>query len=310
MPPDDPAAGATPLDTPWLLETADHHLRFQPGPAGPGGILQVTFDHLRSGRGRDGLPEPWGWRFAIQQGWSILGIASRRPIWFREDALHERLQALQASGFFRRFRRVVFAGSSKGGFGALAFASLSPGATVIAIDPQSTLDRALVPWEGRYPLGDWQGRHRDAADEIGAAGRVLLFYDPHCEPDRRHAARLQGPQVTRLRCRHLGHGLAESFQKMGILQHVMRGFVEGSLDEAGFWALYRARRALVRYPRTVFLHALARGHYALAAQLCRGRAAGREDPHWFTTRLALFEAAEGNQAAFRRGLAILQKADR
>ncbi|ONG56167.1 hypothetical protein BKE38_06580 [Pseudoroseomonas deserti] len=293
-------------DAPWQIATGDHLLRFQPG----GRVLQVTFDHLKPHRGRDGQPEPWGWRFAIQNGWSILGIASLRPVWFREPALHDALLRLRDAGFFRGFDRVVFAGSSKGGFGALVFSSLSPGATVIAIDPQSTLDRALVPWETRYPLGDWALPFRDAAEELAVAARIWLLHDPHFAPDRRHADRLSAPGLTLLRCRHLGHGLAESLQKMDILAPVMRGFTEGILDEAGFWALYRARRRLVRYPRALFAHALARGHFRLAERMARALAEQREDGHWFLARAALFEAAAGDQAAFLRGLALMQRADR
>jgi hypothetical protein len=294
-------------DAAWQQATADHLLRFQPG----GRILQVTFDHLKPHRGRDGQPEPWGWRFAIQQGWSILGIASLRPVWFREAALQQALLRLRDDGFFRGFDRVVFAGSSKGGFGALVFSSLAPGATVIALDPQSTLDRALVPWETRYPLGDWAPPFRDAAAEIAGAGRIWLLHDPHFAPDRRHAERLAAaPGLRLLRCRHLGHGLAESLQQMEILAPVMRGFTEGTLDEAGFWALYRARRRLVRYPRAVFAHALDRGHFRLAEALARGRAGQRADGHWFMARAALFEASAGDDRAFLRGLAMMQKADR
>ena len=44
----------------------------------------------------------------------------------------ELLANLVAEGFFDRFDKVLFVGASMGGFGALNYASVVPGATVLA----------------------------------------------------------------------------------------------------------------------------------------------------------------------------------
>ena len=42
-------------------------------------------------------------------------------------------------------------------FGALGFAHLAPGSTVIAFNPQTTLDQSIAPWERRF----WKGMKQD-----------------------------------------------------------------------------------------------------------------------------------------------------
>ncbi|MDB2662617.1 hypothetical protein N9Y61_02110 [Paracoccaceae bacterium] len=37
-----------------------------------------------------------------------------------------------------------------GAFGALGFAHLAPGSTVIAFSPQTTLDQSIAPWDRRF----------------------------------------------------------------------------------------------------------------------------------------------------------------
>jgi hypothetical protein len=256
----------------------------------------VTFDHLQASYDADGLPEPWAAKFVQKHGWSLLGIVSKKHVWFREDALHDVLDALKSSGFFAGFRRVVFAGGSKGGYGALAFSSLSPGATVIAINPQSTLDIELVPWERRYPVARWTPRFRDGAEESRSAKDVFVFYDPCCEPDRMHAERLSSPNVTAFKCKYLEHGIATCFQKMGILQPVMEGAISGTLTPARFWQLYRARRKARRFARNMLDQAIRRGHFRLAEMLCRSQSEG-EDKAFFRVRGAMLMAARGEVLA-------------
>jgi len=288
----------------WIIETPRHYVRFRPG----GEILNVTFDHLEMTQGADKKPEPWGWDFAIKNNWSILGIVSKSHIWFREERLHQVFLDLMNSGFFKAFKRVVFAGGSKGGYGALAFSSVAPGSTVIAINPQSSLDSKLVPWETRYPIGDWKGLFRDGAEEIRNAGKVFVFYDPFCEPDRLHAERIVGGNVSYLRCRYLDHGIATCFLKMNILKPVMAGLTNGTLSEQQFWVLYRNRRKALRYARNLLDAVISRHRVGLAERVCRSMQQD-VDHRFFKLRLALIEAAQGNAQALERGHRMLKEVD-
>ena len=121
-------------------------------------VLVVSFDNLAEAGGRHLAREPWAGKFIADNGWSHLSIFAHGPTWFRDATLIERLENLRNSDFFKRFRKVVFCGTSMGGFAALTFARLSPGSTVIAFSPQSTLAAELVPWEVRFRKGrgqDW-----------------------------------------------------------------------------------------------------------------------------------------------------------
>lgn len=253
--------------------------------------LVVSFDNLSSVRDPALDRGPWGYEFVRKGGWSQLGILSFEPNWFRDPALFAYLEGLRDSGFFARFREVAFMGTSMGGYGACAFASLSPGATVIAFSPQSTLDDRLVPWESRFGSGrkaDWTGPYGDGAAEVATAGQVYLFYDPAIEGDRRHADRFATPNVRHMRTRHAGHKSALFLRRAEILSRVVTEAVTGQLTEARFYELYRngrrlpwfmnaltdrsAERGRTDLVRRAVRHLEGRGQTALAGSIARRHA--------------------------------------
>ena len=201
-----------------------------------GDTLVVTFDNLDIAMGKRDDRRPWGYAFIEKQGWSMLGVMANGWTWYRDDWVGEQFDALAAQAFFHRFKRVVFYGASMGGYAACAFSGAHPGATVVAISPQSTLDKAIVPWETRYKTAwnsDFTGRYGDAALVSGAADRVLLFYDPYEPLDAGHADRFASPNVVRLRTPLLGHRLGSSLQQMGILNPIILAALDGTLTETG-----------------------------------------------------------------------------
>ncbi|MCE5972294.1 hypothetical protein LZA78_02150 [Sinirhodobacter sp. WL0062] len=232
--------------------------------------LVVTFDNLHNVG--DIRPErnPWAAKFCADNGWSHLGIISQRPDWLRDADLIAFFREQADRGFFERFRRVSFAGTSMGGFGAVAFSALSPGATVVAFSPQSTLDRQLVPWERRFAKGrsaDWSLPFSDAAQGITTARKVWLIYDPFNAPDRRHVERLAGPNVTALRAPGLGHKTALALNRMGLLQPVIESALDGQLETRAFAQMIRARRSLFIYREEMAGYLTRRGQEARANRL-------------------------------------------
>ncbi|PTW51482.1 class I SAM-dependent methyltransferase [Rhodovulum kholense] len=238
-------------------------------PRGP--TLVVTFDNLELALEKREGRRPWGFDFIARNGWSMLGVMAAGWTWFRDPAVAEQFDRLAASGFFARFERVVFYGASMGGYGAAAYSAAVPGATVVAISPQSTLDPRLVPWETRYGRAartrDFTGRYGDAAEASRAAAAVHLFFDPHVGPDAAHAARFDAPNVRARRCPLLGHRLGSSLQQMGILQEIATAAIEDRLDPARLSALLRRRQSFPRYLRELARQALARGHPEMAARV-------------------------------------------
>lgn len=215
--------------------------------------LVVTFDNLDDARQKVEDRLPWGVRFINAQGWSALGLAAHGWTWYRSDAVLDFFDELRAEGFFDRFRRVVFYGASMAGYAATAFASAAPGATVIALAPQATLDRGVTGgWESRF-RGAWSrnftGRYGFAPDQLSEAQHVWLFYDPLVVPDAAHAALYRGDQITRIRCRHMGHNLGSMLNAMGALKPIVQGCVSGQISSADIYQELRRRRTLPMFQK-------------------------------------------------------------
>ncbi len=216
--------------------------------------LVVSFDNIGNVNDLSFAREPWGWKFFRDEGWSHLGVLARTKAWFRDPEIITYLQDKADEGFFDRFDQVVFAGASMGGFGALTFSGLVPGATVVAFNPQTTLDERLVPWETRYGFGrvqDWDLPLGDAAETIATAGRVYVLYDPFFDLDRQHANRLQGDNVVLLKTWFSNHFAAPMLRKLDMLKPVMLGAMDGSLCEADYYRMLRVRRRLPWYIRGI-----------------------------------------------------------
>lgn len=234
--------------------------------------LVVTFDNLDIAMTKREERRPWGYEFIEKQGWSMLGVMAGGWTWYRDHWVHAEFDRLRDEGFFARFRRVVFYGASMGGYAACAFAPACPGADVVAISPQSTLDKALVPWETRYRAAwgyDYAGPYGDGATASAAAGRVFLFYDPYARLDAAHAARFTGANVEKLRVPLVGHRLGTALQQMGILTPVILAALDGRLTPLAFYRQLRARHTLPRYQWELFQRALDRGRPGLARRVGR-----------------------------------------
>lgn len=232
--------------------------------------LVVTFDNLDIAMNKRDDRRPWGYSFIEQQGWSMLGVLAGGWTWYRSAWVPDQFDDLRDSGFFQQFNRVVFYGASMGAYAACAFSPAAPGADVVAISPQSTLDKSVVPWETRYKTvwdRDFSGPYGDAARVSGQARRVYILYDPYEPLDAGHVARFTHDNVQRLRAPLLGHRLGSSLNQMGILSPIILGALSGELTEQDYYQLLRQRKSFPRYQRELFKRAVKTGHRALAKSL-------------------------------------------
>ena len=232
--------------------------------------LVVTFDNLDIAMTKREDRRPWGYSFIKDQGWSMLGVLAGGWTWYREQWVSDQFDALAEEGFFKQFKRVVFYGASMGGYAACAFSPAAPGCDVVAISPQSTVDKTVVPWETRYKVAwdrDFSGKYGDAAEVCKAARRVSILYDPYEPLDAGHAARFTGDNVQHLRAPLLGHRLGSSLNQMGILNPIILGALNGTLSSKDYYQLLRARKDSPRYQRELFNRTVAKGHKDLAKSL-------------------------------------------
>lgn len=255
-----------PVDVPWMPRTTElsgNLIHYRPGS----NLLVVSFDHHGAGKKS---ATPWAEKFVTEQGWSLLGVTSRASTWFRARDLHEAMAGIADRGLFSLFDRVVFIGASMGGYGASAFSSLCPGATVVATSPQSTLDLRIAPWDGRYGGGsrqDWNGRFADAAAEAAAAGQVIIAYDPQVPEDERHVSRYGTHNLLALPAHYLGHAVVASFLEMKVLKPFMLESIQGTMTRDRFAAIVARRRRALAYYSNLYLHAQRRGRTGFMQRL-------------------------------------------
>jgi hypothetical protein len=230
-------------------------------------VLVIPFDNLATID--EGWPRgPWLHHRLAAMGHSILGVQSHAKDWFRQPTAPALLRGLEERGFFRRFRRVILTGASMGGFAALNFAPLIPEARVLAFSAQSTMNKVIAPFEARFPFAvrksNWEGMpFLDAAAAIPYIRKVVLLYDPFSPEDRAHAARLAGPNVQLLRAPHCTHEAIRVVLKSGALPGLITDLAQGDNIGPGFWATFRARKAVPKWQRALLAHTAARGRPAL-----------------------------------------------
>ena len=224
--------------------------------------LVVSFDNLSDAGNPNLDAEPWAAKFVQDLGWSHLGLYSRGPSWYRDKAVNNFFDDLKKRKFFARFKSVAFTGTSMGGYAALAYSNHAPGAIVMALSPQSTLDLTKVPWENRFRKAqgfDWSLPFSDAAETISKAQRVYVLYDPFVENDRLQVERLPRNNIVPLRGFGLGHKTAVLLRRMDALKPIMEKALTGELKECEFYSLIRKRKDLPLYRKVMEAHLVARG---------------------------------------------------
>ncbi len=217
-----------------------------------GETLIVTFENLDHVYERGDDRMPWGYDFVTSRGWSMLGLMAHDWTWYRDDAVHDFFDRLRDEGFFERFDKVIFYGASMGAYAASVFSAAAPGATVICISPQATLDREIASWETRYRKAwrrNFHSRYAYGPEMVQTAQAVHVFYDPRAPLDAMHAALYRGDNVTKYRCRFMGHRIASLWLLMGVLKPVIEGCVAGSMTQTEFYTLLRKRREIARYQK-------------------------------------------------------------
>lgn len=260
-----------------------------------GDTLVVSFDNAGAPHREAPDRRPWGHKFLVSQGYSVLGVIAGSSDWYRGKDLHAALIALRDTGFFKSFQTVVFTGSSMGGYGATAFAELAPGCRIISFNPQSTLRRDLVPWDRQHANGmkqSWSGLFSDGAEGAKSAAVAYIFYDPFNKMDRRHAQRYQGENIRLMKAPLLGHGLPSAYHDMGLLKDVMLRGISGTLEDAWHAKAMRKRRTQPKYYKTMIEPLIQSQRFTIGQSVMQQAFAKFNDPY-FKMREAVFAAAAG-----------------
>lgn len=232
----------------------------------------VTFETVESIRRRGQEHMPMGYALAEAKGWSHLCLISRHMSWYRDRAIYAYFDRLVDDAFFEDFEQVVFYGAGPAGYAAAAYSVTAPGATVILLQPQATLDPAVAGWDPRFSEQrrlNFTDRYGFAPDMTEGAGQVYVIFDPDQTFDAMHAALFRRPFTTLLPCRNMGSDLVGALTAMHILPSALVSAGIGAFDDEMFWTFYRARRNHVPYLRKLLSKLEADGRPYLGALIAR-----------------------------------------
>jgi hypothetical protein len=255
-------------------------------------ILLVTFETVQGLRSLSDASHPIGWDLFKSHGWSHLSIISDGHTWFRDPQVYAYFDRLVDDGFFDEFEQVIFYGSGSCGYAAAAFSVAAPGATVIAVQPQATLDPRVTEWDDRFVKmrrTDFTTRYGYAPDMLDAADQAYVIYDPYVAMDAAHAAMFTRSNVKKLRIPNMGSNLQSEMKKMDVLMPLILTAADDNLTTLRFAKLMRARRNNRAYLYRLVQKCDSEGRGALTKMLCE-HVTGRFKAPRFARRLAKFDA--------------------
>lgn len=234
--------------------------------------LLVAFETVEGAEAVSDTGAPLSLELGEENDWSTLTILANGDTWFRSEAMYAHFDELIDDGFFDGFEQVLFYGAGAGGYAAAAYSVAAPGARVVAVQPQATLDPRLANWDDRFlhmRRTDFTSRYGYAPDMLDAAEKAFILFDPMETLDSMHAALFTRTNVEKLRTRWFGEDVQQRLLNMQILTELLTAAMDHRLDENTFAALMRTRRSDRAYRINVVRGLVEAGHLRLAAYMAR-----------------------------------------
>lgn len=266
-------------------------------------VLFVSFEMLFTIRSVSDTGMPLAFDICERRGWSHLTLIAEQQDWFRDKRIWNYFDRLVDYGFFEDFDQVIFYGSGMCAYAAAAYSVAAPGATVLLVSPQATLDRERTAWDDRFPSTrrlDFQSRYGYAPDMLEAAAAAYLIYDPDETEDAMHASLFRGPNIGHFRYRRGRAGAIEAdLRALSMISTLADSAAEGTLDLPSLAHHMRRRRRHVPYLRALLSRVLNEDRPALTARLCRAVLAEQPIPrfkhHLEAAERRLAQNGQGNQ---------------
>lgn len=257
-----------------------------------GDTLLVSFETMSGIEALSETRTPIGFDMVGSNGWSSLSLLSHGDTWFRDPKVYAFFDQLLDDGFFDEFETVIFYGAGPCGYAAGAYSVTSPGARVLMLQPQATLDPRVAEWDDRFAeerRRDFTSRYGFAPEMLDAAERAYVIYDPRERLDAMHSALFARPNVTRYRAPFMGGALQADFRALDLLPGLLTAVAENRLDTGLFATMLRARRDHPPYLRRLLARVDTPNHRDLTRMLCQN-VVGRMQAPRFRRRLAQIEA--------------------
>lgn len=260
--------------------------------------LLVTFESIEGIQRRGDNGQPLGFELVRELGWSHLCLLSHGQSWYRDPAVYAFFDRVSDEGFFDEFDDVLFYGVGPAGYAACAYSVTSPGARVVAINPQATLTPSIAGFDNRFEGSrrmSFMDRYGYAPDMIDAAETAHIFYTPDEPEDAIHANLFRRPNVELYALPPLGAPAERMMMEMEILFSILAQASTGELDRNSVYRLLRARRDHRRYLRKLLARVQDKDRTLLAAVLCANVASRMHAPRFVHTLAALDKAAKEGQ---------------
>ncbi|MGH1465654.1 MAG: phosphoadenosine phosphosulfate reductase [Cognatishimia sp.] len=172
-------------------------------------------------------------------------LLTRHESWYRRPEIYAFFDRLADQGFFDGFEQVLFYGAGAAAYAAAVFSVSAPGASVLLLYPQATLNPRVVPWENRFPAAtrySFTDRYGYAPDMVEAAGAVYVLYDPHEPLDAKHAQLFEKSSDLLLEVPYFGDQFEIDLQDMFLRDRLITKAASQSLTTDIFSQLLRKRR--------------------------------------------------------------------
>ncbi|SFO90544.1 hypothetical protein SAMN04488056_11576 [Cohaesibacter marisflavi] len=222
------------------------------------GPIVFAFDNMNSAgpiENRVG----WGFDFIRSKDINVISfLETRSTAWYRRTSFFHFLDEIDRAFNFNQFSSRISYGGSMGGYAAGAFASRLNCDSAILLNPISTLNKQLAPWEPRYPKAkkeNWESSFHDASEGIIGVSKVFLVADPLLAPDRKHIHRFfqASPRCEFYRIPGVGHGMPRHMHSLGVLKPFVLDILKGNIpDKVAFSAAVRNRRDYLGYYQGIF----------------------------------------------------------
>jgi hypothetical protein len=259
--------------------SATHNAAFFDG----GKTLLVSFETLQSVQNINSKAHPIGFEMVRKEGWSLLSFFSDGETWFRDSSIYRYFDRLIDDGFFEDFDQVIFYGTGSCGYAASAFSVAAPGAQVLALNPQATLDPRVTEWDDRFRRmrrTSFTYRYGYAPDMLDAAQRATIIYDPKVELDAMHAALFTRSNVDKLRMSYFGSALDLQMLRLEIFYPLLSAIGAGNAVPNTFHMLHRERRKDRNYLRAVLGDTEDAKRWGFAKTICNHAAEALNAPRF------------------------------
>ncbi len=188
----------------------------------------------------------WGFDFVRKEEFNVISFAPlKNGLWYRSENLASYLKILSQE--LKVFPLRLGYGGSMGGYGVSVFSNLLNLNRVLLLNPFSTLNRRLAPFETRFSdflkNDNWESGFFDGG-ECNAKGYVI--YDPLFHLDVKQANRYKN--LEHLRLPGVGHSMPMHLQRLGMLGWIAKSFLhENHIDKNRFYKEARRRRNYSEY---------------------------------------------------------------